>query len=250
MGVLPAVCEEVKQARYRHQDGRRDSPGVIQGKRRAMEWLGIAGRDFSVKLAPMIIKPSDEALMRGYRDGDLLAFKELYQRHSAGLYRFIAWRSPRREWVDEIVQDSWASLHAARARYEPVAGFRTYLYQIARNRLTDLLRQKQMSSTDETNQDGGDTEPFDQAADAPHDAMSPEAALERKQRIAQLHNAIRALPNEQKEALVLQQFNGLSLEEIAQVTNVPVETVKSRLRYAMQKLRSQLQDHTAQGELA
>ena len=197
----------------------------------------------------MMIKPSDEALMRGYRDGDLHAFKELYLRHSAGLYRFIAWRSPRKEWVDEIVQDSWASLHAARTGYEPVAGFRTYLYQIARNRLTDLLRQKQMASTDAAAQENGE-EPLSQLDDTPHESLSPEAVLEKKQRIAHLHKAIRALPNEQKEALVLQQFNGLSLEEIAQVTDVPLETVKSRLRYAMQKLRTQLQDLTAQGELA
>lgn len=55
-----------------------------------------------------------------------------------------------------------------------------------------------------------------------------------------LHQAIRALPGEQREALVLQQFSGLSLEEIATLTDAPIETVKSRLRYAMRKLREQL----------
>ena len=86
---------------------------------------------------------SDEALMLQYRDGDLRAFQELYRRHRVGLYRFIAWRSPRAEWVDEILQDSWANLHHARGRYRPDATFRTYLYQIARNRLLDLVRQQQ-----------------------------------------------------------------------------------------------------------
>ncbi len=198
----------------------------------------------------MIAQLSDEALMLSYCNGDLLAFKELYRRHSVGLYRFIAWRSPRKEWVDEIVQDSWAALHAARVRYQPAAGFRTYLYQIARNRLIDLLRRKEAKSSGESGHDGEAEAQYDRAADAGQEISSPEAALEKKQQIDCLHAAIRLLPNDQKEALVLQQFNGMSLEEIAKVTEVPVETVKSRLRYAMQKLRSQLQGLAAEGEVA
>ena len=212
--------------------------------------LHVVGGRFSVTLAAMIAQYSDEALMLSYRDGDLLAFKELYRRHSGGLYRFIAWRSPRKEWVDEVVQDSWAALHAARARYEPLAGFRTYLYQIARNRLIDLLRQKEAKSAGEFAPGDEGESAFDRLADTAQETVSPETTLEKKQQVERLHAAIRVLPNDQKEALVLQQFNGMSLEEIAEVTAVPVETVKSRLRYAMQKLRAQLQGLSAQGEVA
>lgn len=204
----------------------------------------------SATLGCMHAHDSDETLMLCYRDGDLLAFKELYRRHSGGLFRFIAWRSPRSEWVDEIVQDCWAGLHAARARYQPQAGFRTYLYQIARNRLIDLLRQKQMLLAGELGQDEDGEATFEHLADAARANSSPETELEKKQQIDSLHAAIRALPAEQKEALVLQQFNGMSLEEIAEISAVPVETVKSRLRYAMQKLRAQFQDQSARGELA
>lgn len=180
--------------------------------------------------------PTDEELMLRYGEGDLLAFRELYQRHRLGLYRFIAWRSPRAEWVDEVVQDAWANLHTARSRYRPESTFRTYLYQIARNRLFDLLRQHQHVLAS----DMGDTDGralFDVLADAAHDSVTPEAALERKQQEDGLHLAIAALPSEQKEALVLQQFSGMSVDEIAALSEVPVETVKSRLRYAMRKLR-------------
>lgn len=190
----------------------------------------------------MFTEPSDEALMLRYRDGDLPAFKELYSRHSQGLYRFIAWRAPRREWVDEIVQDSWTALHHARARYQPQASFRTYLYQIARNRLIDLLRQHQPLLASDLGQDDKGAELFTQLADQTHDGLSPEAALIKKQQMAGLHAAIQALPGEQKEALILQQFDDMSLEEISQLADVPVETVKSRLRYAMRKLRQQLVD--------
>jgi RNA polymerase sigma-70 factor (ECF subfamily) len=170
---------------------------------------------------------SDENLMLRYCEGDLSAFQELYGRHSRGLYRFLSWRSPRRDWVDEIAQDSWFNLHQARASYTPQASFRTFLYQIARNRLVDLLRQPQAAAEDEA--------PCP-AADA---AAAPDAAMESRQRNSALHAAIHALPAEQKEALILQQFSGMSLEEIAQLVAAPVETVKSRLRYAMRKLREQ-----------
>lgn len=195
----------------------------------------------------MPAEPTDESLMLSYRDGNLRAFNELYRRHSRGLYLFVAWRSPRRAWVDEIVQDSWASLHQARARYEPKAGFRTYLYQIARNRLIDLLRQNgrtvlasDLGDSEGTGSRSNGSQPFDALVDAEYDSVSPEAALEKTQQARRLHAAIRALPGEQREALVLQQFNGMSLEEIAALVGAPVETVKSRLRYAMKKLRQQL----------
>jgi len=185
----------------------------------------------------MLTSISDELLMMQYRDGDLLAFEELYRRHRVGLYRFIAWRSPRADWVDEIVQDSWANLHHARTRYQPDASFRTYLYQIARNRLLDLVRQQQplLAADMGSGADGGDA--FDALADGAQDVVTPETTLDDKQRSDSLHRALAALPGEQKEALVLQQFNGLSLEEISAIVAAPVETVKSRLRYAMRKLR-------------
>ncbi|GJJ03283.1 RNA polymerase sigma factor [Duganella rhizosphaerae] len=174
--------------------------------------------------------------MLSYRDGDLAAFAELYRRHSQGLYLFLAWRSPRREWVNDIMQDSWANLHQARARYEPGASFRTYLFQIARNRLIDLIRMNErvLLASD------GEDDWFDHLADAAQDSPAPDGQLERKQQTSRLHAMIRLLPVDQREALVLQQFNGMSLEEIAELVAAPVETVKSRLRYAMRKLRQEL----------
>jgi RNA polymerase sigma-70 factor (ECF subfamily) len=188
-----------------------------------------------VRMPDTLLTATDEELMLRYSAGDLPSFRELYRRHSQGLYRFVAWRAPRRAWVDEIVQDAWASLHAARTGYQPQAAFRTYLYQIARNRLIDILRQREAS-------------PFDEGRDeAPHDGLSPQQSLEQKQQHALLHAAIAALPAEQREALVLQQFSGMSILDIAVVTGAEAETVKSRLRYAMQKLRAQLDSAVCTG---
>lgn len=192
--------------------------------------------------------------MLRYCDGDFTAFKELYQRHSKPLYRFIAWRSPRTEWVDEVMQDSWTALHNARAGYHASASFKTYLYQIARNRLIDLMRQNQIilasdfGESDDNNSTfedyaelattlSGQTQASTKVGGTDESGSNPEQLLVDKQRLHALHDAIDQLPSVQKEALVLQQFNELSLDEIAEISAVPVETIKSRLRYAMQKLR-------------
>src|SRR6478752_7335761 len=155
----------------------------------------------------MLADLSDEALMQRYGEGDLPAFRELYRRHCDGLYRFIAWRSPRREWADEVFQDSWTALHNARAAYTPQAAFRTYLYQIARNRLIDVMRQHQLVLASDLGHDADGDEIFHHLADRQQDDNSPEAAFFRKHDVQGLHAAIDALPREQKEALVMQQFN-------------------------------------------
>ena len=185
---------------------------------------------------------SDEALMLLYCDGDYSAFRELYQRHSADLYRFIAWKSPRQDWVNEIIQDSWIALHQSRATYQVKAQFRSYLYLIAKNKLIDLLRQHPELLASELVCEK-DIQQVEQGIEKEqhHLAATPENNLMHQQTQNALYRAIAALPSEQKEAIVLQQFNELSIEEIANMSEVSVETIKSRLRYAMQKLRSHLQ---------
>lgn len=193
---------------------------------------------------------SDETLMLHYRHGDLSAFKELYRRHRQGLYQFIAWRSPRKDWVEEIVQDSWANLHKARATYEPQASFKTFLYQIARNRLIDILRQKQAITASDLGADDDEGSRFAHLADNADEVATPQDILDKKQQLSALRAALQTLPAEQKEALILQQFNDMRLEDIATLTGVNVETVKSRLRYAMNKLRRHILNAQEKSELA
>lgn len=181
---------------------------------------------------------SDEDLMLNYCKGDYAAFEALYQRHSRGLYRFIAWHSPRTDWADEVAQDAWLRLHHARATYQPQANFKTFLYQIARNRLIDILRQQHAvlaSDLGESAEDGVGV--FDLIANETQHGDVPDAMLMQKQHAAQLHRYIDKLPFEQKEALILHHFSELTLSEIASLTGAKEETVKTRLRYAMQKLK-------------
>jgi RNA polymerase sigma factor (sigma-70 family) len=185
---------------------------------------------------------SDETLMLLYKDGDIAAFNELYRRHARGLYSFINWRSPRREWVDEVMQETWASLHNARARYQPQSSFRTFLFQIANNKLVDYIRANHKTTlASDLGENGDGTQIFDNIVDTTERMQETDAGLEQKQRMDWLRRAVAMLPGEQREALALQQFSGMSLSEIAELTATPVETIKSRLRYAMQKLRQHAQ---------
>lgn len=184
------------------------------------------------------MEPSDEKLMMQYCDGDYAAFETLYNRHSRGLYRFINWQSPRIDWVDEITQDAWMRLHHARANYQPQASFKTLLYQIARNRLIDLLRQQHSTLASDLGDNAKDgTNAFDSLANQIQQNDTPDTTLIQKQRSLQLQQAISKLPLEQKEVLILHQFSELTIAEIAALTGAKAETVKTRLRYAMQKLK-------------
>lgn len=181
---------------------------------------------------------ADEELMLRYRDGDAQAFDQLYQRHRAGLYRFILRQCRHRAEADEVFQDVWMNLIGARGRYQPRAKFRTFLFQIARNRVIDLARRGHESralSIDEAHDGSGMTLAERLPAEA---ALEPQAIAERHALSRELKAAIAALPFVQREALLLHEDGGLSLDEIAALTGAGRETVKSRLRYALRRLRT------------
>ena len=144
----------------------------------------------------------------------------------------------REEVADELFQDVWSNIIRSRERYQPTAKFSTFLYQVAHNRLIDHIRQTPgiFLSLDAENEDAESlvelipADPGDQ----------PEILVERKRLVEELINKIEALPALQREAFLLREEAGLSLEEIALATGVTPETAKSRLRYAVAKLRDGL----------
>jgi RNA polymerase sigma-70 factor (ECF subfamily) len=175
----------------------------------------------------------DEDLMLAYRAGNAAAFDVLYARHKGGVFRYLRRQTRNAAVAEELFQDVWMRLIDARARYEPQAKFSTWLYTIAHNRLMDHFRSGSRAAL--VSYEDEDDPPPELVADTPR----PEEMLARKQDAARLLAAIDALPAAQREAFVLQQEGDLSVEEIAAATGVNRETAKSRLRYAMAKLRAQ-----------
>lgn len=178
------------------------------------------------------IESADEALMEAFRDGDYKAFETLYQRHRAPLLRFVLRSVGNRAIGEELFQDVWIRLIDSKARYQASARFQTYLYRIARNRIIDHYRAlKPVDSLDHNDRQ-------ERLADST--SISAEAAIDLHQATEELKKALWSLPLDQRTAFLLQAERGMTLEEIAEISGVGRETIKSRLRYAVAKLRQAL----------
>jgi RNA polymerase sigma-70 factor (ECF subfamily) len=191
-----------------------------------------AGLDYP---CAMIGEPSDEILMQSYVAGDAAAFEVLYRRHKNMLYGFLMRSLGRRDQADDCFQEVWSRVINAAARYRPDARFSTWLLQIAHNLLIDRHRRQRPEQSLDAEQGEGPV-----IAALVESEATPERQLSDFERQRRLRQAIAALPAEQRHVVLLRLDQELSLEEIGQITGVGRETVKSRLRYAMDKLRESL----------
>lgn len=173
---------------------------------------------------------ADEELMLAYRDGDARAFEALYGRHRVRLYRFVLRSVKERGVAEELYQDVWMRVIEARRRYAPKARFTTWLYSIAHNRLVDHWRRKGLSLVDVD------------SAEVEGNNPDPQRQVQARQDLQRFASALEALPPAQREAFLMHEEAGMSVDEIAEATGMAVEAAKSRLRYAVAKLRKAVDD--------
>ena len=166
--------------------------------------------------------------MLAYKSGDTEAFELLYHRHKDGLFAFLFRSHPRRAVVEELAQDTWVAVINSAAQYTPKAKFRTWLFQIAHNKLVDHWRRPDNRHTE-----------YDTSAELADPNNTKPDLIETCDLQSRVLTAIGALPRDQKDALLLSE-QGFSNVDIANITRVGKETVKSRLRYARNQLRDQL----------
>jgi RNA polymerase sigma-70 factor (ECF subfamily) len=170
----------------------------------------------SLTYAPrMEHRPEDSALMLRYRDGDVAAFETLYRRHKDSLFRYLLRLCRQRAAAEDVFQEVWGKIIKSRDNYRPTAKFTTFLYG-----------------------NTAEIEPDSQ----PDNADCPETLVEKSLARRRLDTALRSLPDEQRDVFLLHEEAGLSLDEIAMVTDCKRETAKSRLRYAVRKLRAALDE--------
>jgi RNA polymerase sigma-70 factor, ECF subfamily len=184
----------------------------------------------------MIVSDDEDAqLMLAYAGGEMRAFETLYSRHRAALYRYLVRQCRDGEVANDLFQEVWSRVVVNRVRYEPRAKFRTFLFTLAHNCFIDHCRRMRARpaglSVDDA--DAADLLPAG-------DESLPERALERNEGSHRYRAALAALPAEQRDVYLLHEESGLSLDEIARVTGVGAETAKSRLRYAVNKLKAAL----------
>jgi len=177
----------------------------------------------------------DAQLMLAYARGEMRAFETLYSRHRAALYRYLMRQARDTEIANDLFQEVWSRVIVNRARYEARAKFRTFLFTLAHNCFIDHCRRMKSRPA------GASVEDAD-AADllATDDDARPESELERAETTRRYRAALATLPQEQRDVYLLHEESDLSLDEIARVTGVGTETAKSRLRYAVGKLKTAL----------
>lgn len=185
---------------------------------------------------------TDEGLMLAYAAGDLDAFALLFDRHERALYRFFLRQTRIPAQADDLLQETFLSVVKSAARYVPSARFTTWLYTIARHKLVDHWRGAGLA----TSLDDAANDPDDHAEDegaslgeriAAALSTQPEVRAQSREYARAFLDAVESLPAPQREAFLLQAEGDLSIDEIAAVTAVGTETVKSRLRYALRRLR-------------
>ena len=178
--------------------------------------------------------PTDEcddiALLNAWRHGDMNAFDCLYQRFRQPLFLFLMRRGHAQAEAEELFQDCWMKVinHSGNFKGEH---FKAWLYTIARNLSTDQMRKNQPESLEDSNVEHRMASDF-----------STERVQEGEDCIELVRSSIAVLPLEQRDVFLLQHEAGLTLQQIADLMAVGRETIKSRVRYAMDKLKQLLAD--------
>lgn len=185
------------------------------------------------------IDATDEALMQSFARGHVNSFEQLYDRHETGVWRFV-FRSVQNQAVaDDLVQELWFAVARTATSYEPTAKFKTWLFTMARNRVIDHVRTAKNHASIDAENDEGESVFSDLAADS---RLGPLRQVSSRQQAKALLDAIEQLPEDQREAFLMQAEGDMSVEEIAVAVGVSFETAKSRLRYARSKLKVLLAD--------
>lgn len=202
-----------------------------------LQTVGLAESSLSrtarLPYAPLMeTEPEDSALMLRYAAGDVAAFEALYRRHNDALFRYLFRLCRHRASAEDVFQEVWGKIIKSRDRYRPTAKFTTFLYRVAHNCFIDHVRRNKRHGNTvdievDTQPDGGD---------------QPEALVERSLARQRLNEALLLLPDEQRDVFLLREEADLNLDQIAAVTGTNRETAKSRLRYAVRKLRAAIDE--------
>lgn len=186
----------------------------------------------------------DLELMRRFQAGDADAFTQLYERHLRGLLNFffrLCWDASMAE---DFAQEVLLRVYKSAKQWEPNAKFTTFLYRIARNFWIDHCRllstQKEKVSLNAQTAGDGEVSLIDRL---PDDIKPPEDDLDRRELYGAIMKALEQLPEEQRMVFVLSEIEEMKYQEIAEVMDVPVGTIKSRMHTAVAKLQELLGDY-------
>ncbi len=188
----------------------------------------------------MLRDESDEALLGRYRGGETRAFEVLLLRHQKGIYNFLRRHVGDDSLAEDLLQEVFLRVIRASATFQGGSKLSTWIYAIARNLAIDALRRAKHRRTESL--DGPVGHGDDDAR--PRELADPAADVEREAGARdlgkRLEAAIAGLPVDLREVLLMRERAELSFKQIAEAVGIPENTAKSRMRYALERLRAEL----------
>jgi RNA polymerase sigma-70 factor, ECF subfamily len=178
--------------------------------------------------------------MVAFQGGDHAAFALLVRRHQRPLFNFASRHLRDPAAAEEVVQDAFLRVVRSAGEFQHASRFVTWLYAIARNLCIDQARKRALRRHPSLDEGGGDGPTLGERT------ADPAASVERSATAAEIRErvlaAVDTLPDEQREVFLLREVSDLPFKEIAQVVGISENTVKSRMRYALERLQAQLSD--------
>ena len=194
---------------------------------------------------------SDERL---FLNGGDAAMTQLVGRYERPLYRFLVNLVGDVHLAEDLFQETFLRLHRSRSNFQSGARLKPYLYRIALNAARDAHTKKRKSAR-KISLDGSSGPPGDSPGETgeavkthlPDGEPEPGANVEQAELRTRMQSAVKRLPESEREVVLLRVFDGLSFPEIAEVTGVPIPTAKSRMLYALRRLRPLMEGYIAGG---
>jgi RNA polymerase sigma-70 factor (ECF subfamily) len=188
----------------------------------------------------MSTERTDEELLAAFQQGDAGAFELLLRRHRAPLFTFLVRMLGDRERAEDLAQETFLRIVKGAAAWEHRARFQTWLYTIARNLCVDQSRRDRFRRTGSLDETMGEDDGRTVGDGVASDGVSPDRGAESARLRPLLERALLSLPAEQREVFILREQAGLPFKEIAELAGVNENTIKSRMRYALEGLRRAL----------
>ena len=188
---------------------------------------------------------SDKDVLFDLIDKDLNAYNIIVDRYKNRLLNFVYRFVKDFDVAEDIVQETFLRVYRKRHNYKAIANFSTWIFTIAGNLAKSELRRRKRWRFLSIDADNGDDRKFE----LPDKGMEPDRITSVRIMEQHIQDAIDELKDKYKEALILRDIEGMSYQQIAEVLNVPVGTVKSRVNRARLKLQKKLKDHTPDDEL-
>jgi RNA polymerase sigma-70 factor (ECF subfamily) len=189
---------------------------------------------------------TDEVLMMQFQGGERSAFTILVRRHKTPIFNFILRQVRTRATAEDLTQDVFVRVVQNAATFKHEARFTTWVYSIARNLCIDHLRKMSLRRHPSLDQASGKDKDGPTLGEKVADDH-PSAAADRRVTATDIGEriivAVEALPPEQREVFLLRQLAKVPFKEIAKMTGVPENTVKSRMRYALERLQEALSEY-------